>query len=155
MAQNDINGGQFTLGPNNSVAIYDSNGEVDWGILTTISWDSQPVQERRQISLMSGFRYELIFNEGWKGGLDIQRTKGSLDAYWANLEALVRAGLPYPRFTIIQTIQETDGSTSRYTFSGAAITYEDAGKYTNEEGVVQRLMFTSPVRLVEVTASGG
>lgn len=146
---NVINGGQFTLGPNNSIAIYDVNGEVNWGISTTISWTSSTVIERRPINLMIGLRFNLLFNQGWKGEFDIQRSNGALDVYWANLEAQVRAGLAYPTFTIIQTIKETDGTTSRYTFVGSSISYDDAGKFQNEEGVVQRLMFTSPTRNVE------
>lgn len=148
---NVLNSGQFTLGPNNSLAIYDANGEVNWGIPTTISWESNAVIERKPINLMIGERFDLLFNQGWKGGFDIQRSNGSLDQYWSVLEAQVRAGLKYPTFTIVQTIRETDGSISRYSFIGASISYDNAGKFMNEEGVVQTLNFTAPVREVEVT----
>lgn len=147
MAQK-LSGAQFTLGPNNTVAIYDDAGEVDWGIISTIRFMSNPVQNTVNVDLMSGYRYELIFNHGWSGEMDLQRFEGKLDAYWSQLEANVRSGSPYPRFTIIQTIRETSGKISRYTFLQAAIRYTEAGTFENEQGVVQRLSFTCPERLV-------
>ena len=152
MATNNIlTSGQFTLGPNNSIAIYDANGEVDWGLFSTIAWSSKPRINRKEIDIMAGFSYDLAFNRGWQGDITLQRYEGKFDNYWyTNVEIPVQNGAPYPTFTIIQTINETDGSISRYTFVGALITYDDAGKYSNEEGVVQTLNFTAPGRTVTI-----
>lgn len=146
---NILTSGQFTLGPNNSIAVYDNNGEVDWGIFSTISYSTKPRINRKEIDLMAGYSYDLAFNRGWTGEFSLQRWEGKFDQYWyTNVEVAVKAGAPYPVFTIIQTIKETNGSISRYTFVGSTITYEDAGKFSNEEGVVQMLTFTSPERSV-------
>lgn len=149
MAAPNLNAGQFTIGPNNSVAVFSGGLEVDLGLITTISYKSMKRNERRQVKLMSGYTFDLVFDNGYEGEIQIQRTNNVLDTYWASLENSVRGGLPYPSFNIIQTIRETDGvTTTRFTFQGAIISYDDAGTFVNEEGVVQRLTFTSPVRLV-------
>lgn len=147
-----LSAGSFTLGPNNSVAIFDNSGEVDWGLISTINWTSKPVIVRKEVSLMRGQFFNLAFNHGWQGEMTIQRFEGKFDNYWyLNAEAAVQQGAPYPTFTIVQTIKETDGTVSRYTFIGSTITYEDAGKFSNEEGVVQQLTFTAPQRIVSIT----
>jgi hypothetical protein len=149
MAAPNINAGQFSIGPNNSVAIYQGGTEVNWGLITEISWTSSKRNERRQVKLMSGYTFDLVFDNGWQGTIDIQRTNADLDKYWYVLEQSVQGGLPYPSFNIIQTVRETDGTITKMTFQGAIVTYDDAGTFVNEEGVVQKLTFTSPVRVVE------
>lgn len=145
-----INAGQFTLGPNNSISIYESltNNEVNWGLPTVIHWKSNAVINRVPINLMRGLKIDLPFNHGWTGGFTIQRTNSSLDQYWSALEAAVRAGVAYPTFTIIQRIRETDGTKTQLTFLNTLVTYDDAGTYENEAGVVQSLNITAPVREV-------
>lgn len=148
MATPVINSGQFSLGPNNSITIFDATGEINLGTFTELTFESRPIQDRRKINLMNGSTYDLVFNHGWEGRISIQRTNPFLDQYWGILEVNVRAGLPYPTFTIVQTIRETDGTTSRFTFQGAILTYDQAGTWQNEEGVVQMLSFTAPYRII-------
>ncbi len=151
MATDYITTGQFTLGPNNSISIFETstNKEMDWGIPTTIRWDSKPVIQRVGVNLMRGYKRDILFNQGWSGSFSIQRSKSSLDEYWSALEAAVRAGVFYPTFTIIQRIKETDLTNTQLKFLECSITYDDAGSYENEAGVVQMLSFTAPVRQVQ------
>lgn len=148
MPVNYINAGQFTIGPNNSVSIFETltNNQVDWGFITQIDWSSHAIINRVPVNLMSGTRIDIPFLNGWTGEFTIERTNSNLDTYWSLLESSVRAGLPYPNYNIIQYIKETDGTLTQCTFYGALITYDEAGRYANEEGVVQRLMFTAPAR---------
>lgn len=150
MPVNYTNPGQFTTGANNSVSIFETltNNQVDWGFITQIDWSSRAVINRVPVNLMRGLRIDIPFLDGWSGELTLQRTNSSLDVYWSQLEAQVRAGLPYTQFNIIQYIKETDGTNTQCTFYGALITYDEAGRYANEEGVTQRLMFTAPAREV-------
>jgi hypothetical protein len=146
-----ITAGQFTTGPNNSITIYETatNLEVDWGLVTQVNWDSSTVTERRPVPLMSGIKLDLIFYQGWRCDFTIQRTNSNLDVYWSNIEAQVRAGAPMPTWTIIQRIQETDGTITELTFPECGITYDAAGTFANEEGVMQKVSVTAPARLVE------
>jgi len=149
MVAPNLNAGQFTLGPNNSVAIFNGGAEINIGLLTEISWMSKQEIEKKKINLMSGYTFLLPFIQNWTGEIHIQRTDNSLDSVWYNMfEAPVKAGAAYPSFNIIQTIRETNGSTSRYTFQGAVIFYDDAGSFQNEEGVVQKVSFSAPLRIV-------
>lgn len=150
MATPNLTGGQFTLGPNNSIAIYNGGSEVNIGVITTVRWSSKPVIVKKQVNIMSGYTFNLPFLHGWEGSFEIQRTDNSLDQFWYNqIEVPVRAGLPYPSLNIIQTVRETDGSTTtRFTFQGCILYLDDSGKYENEEGVVQMLSFAAPTRIV-------
>jgi hypothetical protein len=150
MANDFINAGQFTIGPNNSISILDSvtNQEMDWGLATQINFDSKPLNVRVPVSLMRGTKVDLIFQQGRSGSLSIQRTNSNLDVYWSTLEAQIRAGLPRPTWSIIQTIKETDGTITQINYVQSQITYDESGTYTNEQGVVQMLNFTAPAARV-------
>jgi hypothetical protein len=150
MAAPNLNAGQFTIGPNNSIAIYQGGSEVNIGVITTIKWNSKTRIEKKRVNLMSGYTFELPFLQGWEGTFEIQRTSNILEQFWYNqIEVPVRAGLPYPSLNIIQTLRETDGVTiTRLTFQGAILYYDNAGDYENENAVTQSLSFSSPVRIV-------
>lgn len=149
MASPNLNAGQFTIGPNCSVAIFNGGSEVDIGLITQINFDYKTRIEKRMVNLMSGFTFEIPFLQGWQGSLSIQRTNSKLDKYWDTVENNYRAGLPFPSLNIIATIRETDLSTTRFTFQGSCLYLDDAGRFANEELVTQTLTFSSPKRLVE------
>lgn len=150
MATPTIAGGQFTIGPNNSIAIYVGGQEIDVGVVTIIRWDSRPRIEKRRVNLMSGYTFELPFLQGWEGSFEIQRTGNKLDSVWYNFfEVPYQTGQGYPSVNIIQTIKETQNSgTTRITFQGCILYYDDAGTYENEAPVTQRLSFAAPIRIV-------
>lgn len=150
MPSPNLSSAQFTLGPNNSIAIFKGGQEIDIGVITTVVWSSRQEIEKKKINLMSGFTFPLAFLHDWMGEFTIQRTDNRLDSFWYNnVEVPVRSGLPFPVFNIIQTIRESNSTISRYTFQGAQLFYDDAGTYENENGVIQKVSFSAPVRLVE------
>lgn len=134
----------YSIGPNNSIAIYDENGIVDFGRI--ISFKSNADEMIKDINLMSGVTDHLKFDHGWKGEFNVQRTSGALDKYWAASQAAVRQGLPEKTFTVIQTIKETDSTVTRFSFLNVIMKYDDAGMWENEEGVVQRFSMMCAVR---------
>jgi hypothetical protein len=145
----NLNAGQFTIGPNCSVAIYNGGQEVNVGLITQINFNAKPRIVKKQVNLMSGYTFDLAFLQGWEGSIDIQRTDASLDNFWyQQIESAVQGGLPFPSFNIIATIKETNLSTTRFTFQGAILYYDDSGTYANEEAVMQRISFAAPVRIV-------
>jgi hypothetical protein len=149
MAAPNLNAGQFTIGPNCSVAIFQGGSELNLGLITQIMFSSKIEIEKKRINLMSGYTFILPFIQNWTGEITIQRTDNSLDSLWYNLfEAPVKAGAPYPTCNIIQTVAETGGGTTRFTFQGAALFFDDAGSFENEQGVVQKVSFSAPIRLV-------
>lgn len=150
MAAPVLDGGQFTVGPNCSVAIYQGGTEIDIGLITQINWSSKPEIEKKRVNLMSGYTFILPFIQNWAGEMEIQRTGNKLDSIWYNLfELPYKSGLGYPALNIIQTIRETDRQTiTRLTFQGAAVFYDDAGRFENETPVTQRLSFSAPIRKV-------
>jgi hypothetical protein len=149
MASPNLNAGQFTVGPNCSVAIYQGGSELDIGLITQINFDIKTRIDKKEANLMSGFCFEIPFLKGWQGSISIQRTNANLDIFWATVENNYRAGLPYPTVNIIQTIRETDLSTTRFTFQGSMLYYDEGGRFANEELVTQTLSFSAPLRNVE------
>ncbi len=149
MTTNFVNPGVFTIGPNCSISILDqNNNEIPIGLGTQINFMASPVNQRVPVNLIQGIKEDVIFDQGWRGEFSIQRSTGSLDIYWSTLEAQVRSGVIRPTFTILQNVNESDGTVSQITFYNCALTYDDGGNFANEEVVTQKLSFTSPARIV-------
>jgi hypothetical protein len=144
----NLNAGQFTIGPNCSVAIFNGGQELDIGLITQINFESKTRIEKKMVNLMSGFTFEIPFLQGWTGGISVQRVNATLDKFWNQVETNYRAGLAYPSLNIVQTLRETDGSITRFTFQGSCLYYEEGGRFANEEVVTQTLSFSAPIRIV-------
>lgn len=155
MATNFLNPGTYTIGPNNTIAILDqNNNEIPIGLATQISWNADPVTNRIPVNQMNGISQDVIEDRGWRGEIVIARSNGDLDVFWSTLETEIRAGLIRPTYTIIQNVNETDGSVSQMTFYACALTYDAGGMFSLEEVAMQKLSFTSPARVVTNSAGG-
>lgn len=85
--------------------------------------------------------------EGWEGTFDADRTGPALDDLFCTLEARAFAGNAPPQISIMQTIKELNGTTSRYRFTGCAIKFDDAGTYKSDDKVLQKVGFTASRRI--------
>jgi hypothetical protein len=70
--------------------------------------------------------------DGWEVNMKIDRTDGTLDAYFAQLEASYFAGQNVQGATLSETIQEKDGSVSQYQYTRVSLKYDDAGSWKGD-----------------------
>ncbi|TLU72682.1 hypothetical protein [Lichenicoccus roseus] len=83
---------------------------------------------------------------GWRGQFHIDRGSSALDDLIVAIEAAFwNAGI-IGSGTIYQYVNETDGSTSTYEFTGVALTLSNSGTYKAEAIVTQTINFFASQR---------
>jgi hypothetical protein len=99
------------------------------------------VTTRNVLPIIDKLPIHLRFPQGWQGTITFARDGKEMDAYWARVEAAYFAGEVDIGSTIIQTIKEPDGSTSRWLYSKVFFSLEDPGEYRQDQEVTGRVMF--------------
>ncbi len=84
---------------------------------------------------------------GWAGSFEVSRADGTLDNYFAAIEAQYYAGVNLPAGFIQETIDEVAGNVSTFQFQGVVLYYEDAGDAEAEKNVIQRVSFAASTRI--------
>lgn len=79
---------------------------------------------------------------GWEGGFDLERLDSTLDDYFSLAEdgyynGVISNGVP----TITETITESNGRITQYSYQGVALKFADAGKWTGDAKVMQSVTF--------------
>jgi hypothetical protein len=84
--------------------------------------------------------------DGWTGSFDYDRLGPLLDNLFADREeAYWSAGDDGTNVTLSETFREKDGSISQYRYEQVSLEL-DAGKKTQDERVIQKVMFTASRR---------
>jgi hypothetical protein len=81
----------------------------------------------------------LYLADGWRGTVDIDRQDASLDTFQANLEASYWAGQNILSGTMLESITETNGTSSQYRYDDVMYWVEDPGDGTPDKKVSQRI----------------
>lgn len=84
--------------------------------------------------------------QGWSGTMVFQRGGPEIDEYINDFSRNYRLGGDQLNLTITHTINELDGTISKYTYSGVVIELTDAGMWSGTDIVSQTLNFTSTAR---------
>ena len=113
---------------------------------TLLSFDAKKITHKTKINPLNGLPINLQFNDGWEGSFDVARADGTLDDYFAAMEAAQYAGANIAAGTIHQTITNPDGTVSQYMFTGVQLYYDDAGSYKALADVTQRVSFLAQGR---------
>lgn len=128
-------GSQFNIGSDSVLTVLVSGSPIGAMLLTkfefkqlTTRQTSQPVNGKPNFREVEG---------GWEGTLDYDRSTSALDDFFVAKEAARYAGQQPPQITITTTINNTDGSTSKYRFNGVAMKMDSGGTYSADDKVVQ------------------
>jgi hypothetical protein len=116
---------------------------------TLLKFSAKKVTKKLTVKPLSGLPIHLNFQEdGWQGNFEVSRADGTLDKYFATVEANYYTGAKQPTGTIQQTIHEVDGTVSTYQFQGVVLYYDDAGDYESEKNVIQKVSFLASTRVL-------
>jgi hypothetical protein len=127
--------------------VYTKSGLLSLPLLTKFT--AKKTSKKLTVKPLGGLPIHLNFMEdGWEGSFEISRVDGTLDKYFAQLEADYYAGNSQPSGTIQQTISEVDGTVSTYQFQGVVLYFDDAGDYEVEKNVVQKVSFLASTRVL-------
>jgi hypothetical protein len=96
---------------------------------------------------IDGIVDHLRFYEGWSGSFESERRGPELDVYFAKLEANFYAGVDEPPATLQQTIVEPNGQVSQYRYERVLLKYDDAGDWSGDKSVHQKISFVATRRI--------
>ncbi|HKT53322.1 MAG TPA: hypothetical protein VJP88_02645 [Caulobacteraceae bacterium] len=89
--------------------------------------------------------------DGWKGSFEIDRANSILDDYFAAEESAYFAGDDANVVTILQTIRDAAvgavGPVHQYRYTGVVLKLENAGAYTADAKVSQKVSFVASQRI--------
>lgn len=136
-----------TVGRDVSLDFYTSKGILAIPAAAITQFDTQPQTTNTTSKGLDGVTRYGVFPDGWKGTLSIDRLSGTIDAYWAQIEADFYAGVNILPGTITETIGEPDGSVSVYRYLGVMFDFKDAGSKVANQLVKQKLDFMAARRV--------
>lgn len=117
-------------------------------IANITSYDRKPKQTPLLSKGLDGVNRTATIPDTWELAFDVDRQDAVLDQFFAALEALYFSGGTVQNATILETIQEADGSVSQYRYQGCALRYDDAGMWKSDSFVKTRVHATCSKRVL-------
>jgi hypothetical protein len=134
----------FSVGRDCQLVVMGPFGRVDLTHVT--GFDSRQLTTAVRIDRIDGVQLGAELPKGWDGSFELERGSSAADDFIARLEASYYAGGPIVPGTLYQYVQETDGSTSTYQYSGAVFKLSQAGSWRGDASVKQKLDFFAATR---------
>lgn len=94
----------------------------------------------KKVAIDGTTRHPKLF-QGFSGSMTFERHDPFFDDYIVNAARNYSLGGDQVNFTVIQTVDNPDGTSRQYEFGNVVITQSDAGSYTGEDIVMQTADF--------------
>lgn len=111
----------ISIGRDVSVVLTVNGNKIDLQNVT--GFEANPVYQKLNVDRLDGVNLHAEIPKGWTGTFACERSNDNLDAFFAQAEALWYSAGVLQNATITQAITEADGSTSRYQFTNAALSF--------------------------------
>lgn len=137
--------GSFSTGRDLTLVIVSGSGlTVD---LTNITqWDARQKATDAQVKRLDGLRLHGMLPDGWEGSFTVERFNSALDDLFAAQEVLwLNVGI-IQNATMFQYVLEADRSESRYQFENVAMKLDNAGDFTADKSVAQKVSWAATRR---------
>jgi hypothetical protein len=118
---------------------------VSFPLLT--GFDAKQSTNNIKIKGMDGVVRFLDIPDGWSGTLSFERQDATWDTYFSSLESDYYSGVNIQAASITETMQNPDGSTSQYRFTGVMFKYDDAGSWMGDKNVPIKLSWSAGRRI--------
>ena len=136
--------GTYTTGRDVTLNIITPSGELILPGLKNFSAD--PFYTDLKSKLITGRSIFDIIPDGWKGMFQLDRFNRDVDNYFAALESNYFQGIATKKATILETINETDGSISQWRFVEVTLKLDKAGEFSGDKQVEQSISWMSSER---------
>ena len=135
----------FSVGSDCQLVVMGPFGRVDLAHVTgfEVSQVTQPIR----VDGLDGLQMAAELPKGWSGHFLLDRGSSAADDFIAAIEKAYLAGHSIGAGTLYQYVNEPDGSTSTYQFSGAVFKLASAGVYRGDAAVAQKLEFYASSRV--------
>ncbi len=134
----------FSVGSDCQLVVMGPFGRVDLAHVT--SFEAQQVTMPVRVDRLDGVQLGAELPKGWNGVFLLDRGSSAADDFIAVIEQAYFAGRPIGAGTLYQYVNEPDGSTSTFQFSGVVFKLSSAGAYKGDAAVAQKLEFYASSR---------
>jgi hypothetical protein len=134
----------FSIGSDCQLVVMGPFGRVDLAHVT--GFEANQVTMAIRVDRLDGVQLGAELPKGWSGNFTLDRGSPMADDFIAAIEQAYLAGQSIPAGTLYQYVNEPDGSTSTYQFSGVVFKLTSAGVYRGDAPVAQRLEFYASSR---------
>ncbi|HHW4679815.1 MAG TPA: hypothetical protein ACQGQH_10420 [Xylella sp.] len=136
----------YSLGRDVTLAIILPDGRsLNMGKVTRFTSKQDTTDQK--LKGIDGIVDHLRFYEGWSGSFESECRGPELDVYFATLESNFYAGADEPPATLQQTILEPNGQVSQYRYERVLLKYDDAGDWSGDKSVHQKISFVASRRI--------
>jgi hypothetical protein len=136
----------YTLGRDATFTVVTPSGTLTLNGLT--GFKSKPVYEKLKSKPLNGVVNNAAIPQGHTGSFTIDRSDAQTDTYFAQIEAAYLAnGATMQAGTILETINEADGSISQWQYNGVVLMLEDSGDFEADKKVVQTINFEASTKV--------
>ena len=137
-------GTQYNIGSDSTLTFLVNGAPVGSMLLTKFEFKQNTTRlVSKPINSPPNYR---DLEEGWEGTLVYDRSNSVLDDFFAAKEAARWAGQLPPSLTITTTINNVDGTTSRYRFNNVTAKLDGGGTYAADEKVEQTASWAASTR---------
>ncbi len=137
----------FTTGRDVSVQINTSYGPLNIPASAILSFKANAEVTKIKSKGLDGTTRHAVIPDSWKGSFTLDRLDHAVDDFWGRFEADYYANRSTGTGTIIERIQEQDGSISTWRFDGVVLSLDDAGDYSADKKVEQTISFEAAHRV--------
>jgi len=135
----------FSVGRDIALNIQTPTGGLSLNLITKFS--AKPETTDKKVKGIDGRTRHLSFPDGWSGSFEVERQDSTIDDFFAAQEASYYNGKSVTASTITETITEASGAVSQYQFTGVIFTYDDAGDWSGDDSVKQKIKFYAETRI--------
>jgi hypothetical protein len=134
----------FSIGRDCQLVVMGPQGRVDLSYVT--GFKSRQVTHSIRLDRLDGVPMGAELPKGWEGSFEVERGTSAVDDFIAAAEQAFYATGSLPAGTLYQYVNEVDGSTSTYQYSGVVFRLSNAGAWKGDSSVKQRLEFFATQR---------
>ena len=134
----------FSIGNDCQLVVMGPFGRVDLAHVT--GFEVQQMTQQVRVDRLDGVQLGAELPRGWQGTFTLDRGSSAADDFMAQIEQAYLAGQAISPGALYQYVNETDGSTSTYQYSGVVFKLTSAGVYRGDAPVAQRMDFFASTR---------
>lgn len=135
----------FSVGRDVSLDIVTPQGPLRFSLVTKFM--SKMDITDKKIKGLDGITRHVRFPDGWTGSFEIERQDATADDYFSQIEDAYYQGLNEIPCSITETITEVNGSVTQYRYVQVLLKYEDAGEWSGDNTIKQKISFVAARRL--------
>jgi hypothetical protein len=136
---------QFSIGRDCQLVVIGPQGRVDLSYVT--AFQSNQVTQPVRVDRLDGIQMATELPKGWEGSFEVERGSSAVDDFIAAAEVAYRTSGSLPYGQVYQYVNEPDGSTSTYQYTGVVFRLVNAGIWRGDGAVKQKLEFFAAARV--------